>query len=369
MGYSKRLRLKAYLVFVFLVGLPMVAFSLFARSSARLRHKQRGLFVITTDKGVYVLNPESRELRRWILGHAFGIASGEMGTWYVSIYARQFSYVLKVRNTRRAWSLPHLFFWEPTMSRAGRIHQLDYHQDTVFIARSSTNSVLALDARTGEKRWERHVMVDASGLPIRSDNNHINSVFALDNGVIFVLHTLGGGFSGLGIMDSERFTVWRLGESGAHDVIPVEQGFFWSNSFGTTSLDSQSPRQEPSLVWQGFQGEWLELMPHTKFVRGVAVSKDWFVVGGSHHAKREKRLAGRGNLFLYRQSDEPLPDAQSSVLDVPFAQVYEILNFDSGCRHVGENRKISISEMRENLRALLGQEVASSTTTLLEASG
>lgn len=357
---SRKMRLISCLVFALFVGLP-IWLSQFRPAFRKWRGRENASetgFLISTDRGIFILSEPytATDLERLLTGHTFGVARGSNGELFLSIDALGFCYVLLVDP--RPWipKFPKVLISQRLDSKASRIHQLDIFQGVLYVASTMTNSVIAIDASLHQVLDEFPCVEDIAGRPIRGDHNHVNSVYALADSCLFMLHTWTEETSAIGIKTKQGISLYELGPVGSHDLVVAQSGIVWSDSFGkghgTAARDSVATVQRLEL-----SGSLAKFRPPTYFVRGIASNKLMSVVGGSHNAKRSERFSGQAELFLYEARD-PLPSAQvaARLLKCPFSQVYQICT-ESGMRSWDECRETKATVLTEILEKNLGPPV------------
>jgi len=132
-----------------------------------------------------------------------------------------------------------------------------------------------------------------------SDVNHVNSVFPMgETKMLVMLHNGGKTSSQICVLEHingaikeiTRFPTW---DTGCHNIF-TDGGIIAYNASGRGDFVVIDVATESVINRRRFPGH------HTK---GLAVTKDHYIVGYSEHAKREKRLASRGYLaFVNRES-------------------------------------------------------------------
>jgi hypothetical protein len=167
-------------------------------------------------------------------------------------------------------------------------HQIDLIGDRLFVADSYNNRVLVLE----ESRRQLHVvqeMYPAGRLDRgRESHNyvHLNSLWRSPNGVLAVLHNetrKTGRPSEIVLLDARGEIRERkaTGASHAHNILEYRGRHLYCDSNGGT------------LRWGGDVAFQCEL-----FTRGLAVTPEHILLGGSAYASREQRTQVEGRLYI-----------------------------------------------------------------------
>ena len=280
-----------------------------------------GSYLVTTDKGLLLLQGNSgRFLTTWtgygiaLLGDKIALVDEmEPRLSRVVILDRSSLLAGKYYWPNSAVSLPAIFE-QPYNSTNGRIHQLMAVGDaTILCAASEMNAVAKIDLPSGAIDLV-HPFSDQFGYPIKSgDHNHINSVFADDDGVYFVAYKAGHS-SMIGHIDSAGSLFgWAVEPKGYHDIYRTDHGFLVCDTFGR--YEHGAIVSERGSLISDF------MMHHALAPRGVGRDGDEWIFGYSHKGPRAKRFAGNGGLIVMRNEK---PD----LISLPSAQIYQIVQTD-----------------------------------------
>jgi len=170
------------------------------------------------------------------------------------------------------------------------VHQVARQGNVVLVANTGLNEIsLIQDGKfSGGYRFG----------DFSSDVNHVNSVFPMgETRMLVMLHNGGKSSSEVCVLERingaikeiARFSTW---DTGCHNIFTDGKIIAYNASgrgdFVVIDIATQSVINR------------LRFPGHTK---GLAVTKDHYIVGYSEHAKREKRLSSRGYLaFVNRES-------------------------------------------------------------------
>lgn len=189
------------------------------------------------------------------------------------------------------------------------VHQVSYYKGGLYVANTEFNDVafVLLDGS---------VQTKYSFEGKNEDINHINSVMAFNqNQLICLLHNHGNGPSEVAFMKHaspycielvNRAPLWHRG---CHNVFLDEENLAY-NASGKglfVVVDIKTQRIKRCIEFPG----------HTK---GLSVIDDYFVIGYSDHAEREKRKLSNGYLvFIDRSTLEVAAEINLNHISLPHA--------------------------------------------------
>lgn len=151
-------------------------------------------YYVTTNKGLFCLN--KNRVEKLLDAELYGIAlSGT--SFYLSAYFGKISTVLRGNlhdlQSRRRRIPMHPVYTTEVSSTNSRIHQIFFARGTLYIADSGRNTIVEYDEEPGVLTHETAPFVDAFDCPVHYDNNHINSVAAYHDYLIFTAYRAGPG--------------------------------------------------------------------------------------------------------------------------------------------------------------------------------
>ncbi|MBV9523402.1 MAG: hypothetical protein JO010_11445, partial [Alphaproteobacteria bacterium] len=241
----------------------------------------------------------------------------------------------------------------PTIDDGGRIHQIAVCGDALWIANTARNTLTKIDRHSGDLRANIAPFRCAHGHPIAIDHNHVNSVFAQPNYLLFGAFKINrrGAF---GLVGDGKIRIFPYRNMGVHDCIIAGEDFYASDSY---------------RMWDGARGGGVivngDILDKAhfdenpaSFVRGIAGEGDEIVIGNSHAGDRNARFRGQAALILARAG------RVTHRLALPSAQVYDILRED-GAHFARPPAPISFAEASAVLTRRLG--AAEAETPLRDA--
>jgi hypothetical protein len=194
------------------------------------------------------------------------------------------------------------------------LHQVSRQADGIYITSTGFNTINYLSDDENMLSW----VID----DITDDINHVNSVFPFgSNKALFLLHNRAKRDSEViaiqrtsdSLEPFARFPIW---DTCCHNLYVDNHRMCYNSSGGgdfvVVNLDNQSVEKR-----MHFPG-------HTK---GLAVTKDYFVIGYSEHVQREKRLTSRGMLVLIDRKSltvKKVIDPNAGNLPHPVGNINEI---------------------------------------------
>lgn len=278
-----------------------------------------GSYYITTDKGLFFI--EDSKLFKILDGAFYGIAFSDE-YYYLSAYFGKLSTVVRGRlDDLKACCSSNAMepvYTTQVASTNSRIHQVFFANGTLYIADSGRNTIVEYDEHSGRLTQETAPFLDQFGYPIYYDNNHINSVAAYNDYLIFTAYRAGSG-SMIGVVKDGKVVGFRYPNIGVHDVFVTDQNFFFCDSFGVGA-----PDQGGALICS--HGPFSEVFSQSPgwIVRGIAGDPQGeLLVGHSHKGDRRKRFRGNGALLLFQDCKF------RQELTMPYwSQTYQIIQAD-----------------------------------------
>lgn len=315
-------------------------------NAVSLSQRLIGDYLISTDLGIY--RACSDRLEQIFPFCTFGI-SVDKGVLYAVVTEGRWSFVIRAlmvqhENERLSLKNAGLLYKSETYYHNERFHQIHVRNGRLAIANTRSNSITFIDSENGKHIVDIYPLNDASGFPIKSDHNHINSVFQAGDITFFVAHNGGMLGSLVGYIYGDYVRASCFPNRGVHDIIPTDRGLVISDTFGSSKVDH---RNGGNLIYEG--RPLLTQKPDEigYMIRGVAGIGEEMLVGHSYHGKRKDRFKGSGGLLVFKQ--EKLVAFEK----VPFAQVYDIVRIDGKKLDV-EREKLSASEAEQLLVSTVG---------------
>lgn len=198
-----------------------------------------------------------------------------------------------------------------------RVHQLNARNGLLAFANTHRNAITVLDAKSGALISDIYPFNDATGFPIHTDHNHVNSVYLGSDCILFTAHNGGAIGSLIGVVHKDKVTAYAFPNRGIHDIIPTRDGITFSDTFGSSIKDFKGGGN------LHYRSDWLLPKDRDKgfMIRGVAGTGDELIVGHSFMGKREDRFTGQGGMLVYKGSD------MIANHPLPFAQVHDLIGF------------------------------------------
>ena len=284
--------------------------------------------LVTANNGLYLL--DRGDLRCLLPVRCFGVARHE-GTVFLGATAGIHSFVLSAQivsgdNIERLRNIEILARYE-TRYQNERIHQIAYDPRTNLIhcANCRGNSLLSVDSRGGGIVDEKQLFVDITGVPLRTDQNHINSVGINGDALLFTAHTAGEDGGALGFVADDVVRAYQYRSRGLHDVVIHDGGIMFTDSFRNCET-AERPNASGAIRFRGeeYLSQSIESGERKLVLRGLAMRGATLVVGFSSFAEwRAHRLGDTGGgIIVFR--DEKLV----GLIEGPFAQVHDVLPAD-----------------------------------------
>lgn len=300
-------------------------------------------YFVTSNDGLYWLRPGrlTKIFDAWTMG--IGLAGDDI---YLACAAKHRSMILRGSCTKKdgGWRVESAnpLYDVPTSSSNQRIHQVHVDRDRLVVANTARNTVMLLDRHTGALLQEVAPFRDVFGKPILYDQNHINSVSAHGDTLLFVAYR-GGDNALIGAMNAERLHLYKYENPGVHDILVDANRVIFSDTFG--------PNKEGQGGWPVVNGEVLDpdyfQKPPGYIVRGIASRNGEMLMGHSHKGERKVRFEGRGSLLVAREG------RVVECVEMPFSQIYDIMHV-SGEKFDGFAGGLSFDEVCERLRTYVG---------------
>jgi hypothetical protein len=299
--------------------------------------------LVTTNKGLFLLH--ASVWRCLLPVTCFGL-SRDGDTLYLGVSAGIHSFVLSAHVSNGpehvVLSDVRILIRYETRYHNERIHQIAFDpcRQQVVCANSRRNSLLVVDAGSGAIIDEKFLFTDATGFPIYTDQNHLNSVTPYGDVLLFTAHSAGKNGGALGFVADDYVRAYHYASRGAHDVMVHDGGIMFTDSF-RAGLAATRPDVSGAVRFRGndYRLDATDAVPRKIMVRGLVARDGVLVVGYSAYAKREVRpTAARGGVIIAGA------DGSRAAIDGPFSQVYDVLPFD-GLRSDHAGAPCSVEEL------------------------
>ncbi len=323
--------------------------SLASKPLSTLPVQLQNSYYVTTDKGMFFL--EGGRVTKILEAHLYGIAFSET-SYYLSAYFGKVSTVVRgnledLRKARAGVSIEEIYTTD-VASTNSRIHQIFFSNGTLYIADSGRNTILEYDETSGELTNETAPFFDLFGSPVHYDNNHINSVAAYHDYVVFCAYRAGSG-SLIGVIKDGKVAGFHYKNAGVHDIFVSDQDFFFGDTFG-----KGLPDRGGALIHSG--GLYSDVFSRSPgwVVRGIAGSLDGeLLVGHSHKGERRKRFKGNGALLVFEKGE-----FKQELVMPDWAQTYQIMQADGVFVRCTDGKgPLGYDALIQKLRTLLGEPV------------
>jgi hypothetical protein len=309
--------------------------------------------LVTSNKGLFVLWDD---LWRCLLPVVcFGVARHE-GRLFLGASAGIQTYIVSADITGSpadcALANVRTLLRYETRYRNERVHQIAFDPKTnhLICANSRRNSLLVVDADGGAVIDEKFLFADATGFPIFTDQNHINSVTVHGDTLLFAAHTVGSyNGSALGFVADDQVHAYRFESRGIHDVMIHDNGIMFTDSFRDSQV-AGNPDISGAIRFRGreYRTADTDAAPGKIMLRGLAARDRSIMVGYSGHAPREARFGSGGGGVIALG-----PEGSTIQVPGPFSQVYDVLPFD-GSRTDQAGSPRSAEQLDEAFRREVG---------------
>ena len=289
----------------------------------------QGDYIVGTSNGLMRMTPEG--LTRLLRGHYFGVSVSEDRKLYVAWFGmlrRRASAIFEIDLDRilsgRGLYRPRCVFLRYDDIDNDRIHQLCVAGDYLYAADTRCNSIIKLDRATGEVVKTMYVFFDEHDKPICFRHNHINSVSAYGDNLLFTaFHGRGG--SMLGLIGNNEVRYWAYENAGVHDIYLRGDKVLISDSFGN---------RKPGTVAEGTVGAVIENGKNMSeecfrglesyMIRGIAGTGPETIVGLSvlWRDPNRKYTDKVGGLLVCNGGGHEV------VAPLPFAQFFDVVRTD-----------------------------------------
>ena len=326
--------------------------------SASLATPLRGDYLISSDKGVF--RARGQTVENVFPFYTFGISIAK-DQFYAAVSIGDWSYVVGAHanvgaDGAFALSSFRLLRTIETRYHNERIHQIHARADKLAVTSTRSNSILVLDAHSGDLLLDIYPLCDATGFPISTDHNHVNSVYVAGDVIFFVAHNAGNIGSFVGFIHGDRVVASGFLHRGVHDIAPTKRGLLYSDTFGASTKDYRGGGNlrigRSTLLPTGHEKGLM--------VRGFAGTDNEMLVGHSHLGRRADRFKASGALLVLVGGEV------KSMSTMPFSQVYDIIRID-GRKFDDEICSLDAASARALLARDVGEPVYQAPYFVLKA--
>lgn len=292
----------------------------FFEKNYRFEKKINHSFLISSESGIWLFN-KGKKLRRIFPCYSFGIFL-DKNRLYIAISSQKKSNIISIDFYDKGLrNKPKLHYSQETLYHNEKIHQLVVRENYIFLANTCSNAITILSKENSKDSKVINIFPfhDLTGYPISKDVNHINSIFPLIDGIVFVAHNGGNLGSIIGIIFNKTCKFYAYKNRGCHDIFVNDKDLIFSDSFGYKSLDKKDSKKTGSIFYNK-----KNIYQQSHFTRGIFLGKDQNLIGSSFHAKRDLRFSGNGEINITDKNFNPL-----STMKLPFAQFHDIIGLEN----------------------------------------
>ncbi len=324
-----------------------IKFELLKRFNFKLRENKSfslfGEYFVSTDKGVFFIKNNTIEKKLNI--STFGITLSKKN-FFVSTSVNNNTLILKcdlknfLEDKYKKWTT---IFSKNISSDAGRIHQIDYYNDNLWIANTGQNTLTKI-SENGE--WKANIapFFCEDGHPINIDHNHINSINAFED---FLIFTAFKGFkkSIIGLVGKGKIYYFYYENIGIHDCVIENNKLIFSDTFRFWNHKGHG-----SLIINGNRFNDIFLKKnHAHCIRGYSSFKDEFICGSSNFGEREKRYNGKASLIVGNKN------RFNDTIKIKASQIYDIIRKDGFRNDDEKEKKYNFFEAKKIIEKALGK--------------
>jgi len=262
-----------------------------------------GIFFISSPKGLFLI--KNNKLIQLLKGNYFGITLRKNNV-YVYNQKRGFGRLIKlyckdIENIKIKIEITYLPYG---------CHQIDIVDDDILITNTYHNEIIFYNLE--KERITKKQIINGELNNKRKSLNyaHCNSIFSKDNSIYFMFHnetTKTNKSSQIAkySKDFKSIEIFEIKAGNAHNIYIKDNEFLFCNSNNNSLMIKN---KEP------FKCDY--------FTRGLSISDDIILVGGSEISSREKRKYSSGKVFVLNNQYKKLGEFQ-----VP-APVHDIRRLD-----------------------------------------
>lgn len=259
-------------------------------------------FIVGTSSGLWYLRGD--QLSQLTFASSYGITF-DGKKWYANQNLGQFSRIISFEidseSVRPVINNPNYF----ALGLPKSVHQIDYYKDVLYTVDTLNNRIITIDCHGKKKFYSQNKNSKKSQI-----DNHFNSIYITEKYVYLCAHN--------GTLVPKRYSeIYVLHRSSMklHEVIQTKAG----NAHNFIFKDEKILYCD-SVGGHLVHGNKSVFNSSDYFIRGLAVTGNYVLAGGSGFARREERAATDGALFILDKSFNHLKTFQLENI----GQVYEI---------------------------------------------
>jgi len=266
-------------------------------------------FIISTTTGLWILIKD--RVQQIAIGACYGITRIK-NRWYSSQRVGNYSRIISFRVNFTS-DIPLMV--DVRIEYTGlslNIHQIDSFDNELFFIETLKNRIGYIDIK-GKRKWVYPNRDMKSNTPAQ-DNNHFNSLYITKDYVYVLAHN---GWlkpkrnSQIYVLHKSNYrnhAILEIDSQEAHNIIFYEDELIYCDSKGG------------KLIW----GKKDIFTDEKYFLRGLAISKENIIIGGSEILERSKRTFSDGVIWFLDHNGS----IKESIALPKIGQIHEIRSFD-----------------------------------------
>lgn len=266
-------------------------------------------FIMGTSSGLWYLRGE--KLFQMTYGASYGITfDGER--WYANQNFGQYSRIISFEIDRESDRPKIMDMRNYILGLPRNVHQIDYCDNLLYVVDTQNNRIITVDKRGKKKYYFPNRKIKS-----KKNNNHFNSVFLTDKYVYICAHngTLKPkGYSEVYVLNKRNMKKHEIIETDAncaHNVLLKDGKILYCDSMvGALICDMEAVFKDSRF-----------------FMRGMAFSDNYLLVGGSQFASREERETTDSVIYILDKGFEHLKTIELESI----GQFYEIRGVNNDC--------------------------------------
>jgi hypothetical protein len=279
-------------------------------SEHQLDYTMNEEFIIGTSSGLWYLKGD--KLHQLTFASSYGITfDGER--WYANQNLGQFSRIISFKidsESDRPEIVCRSYF---SIGLPKNVHQIDFYNKLMYVVDTVNNCIITIDDEDKKRYYFPNTKIKKT-----VDNNHFNSIFITDKLIYICAHngTLKPKeYSEIYVVNKnnmKKHEIIQTRAGNAHNVILKDGKIIYCDSMAGKLICDKDTVYEDSKY----------------FMRGLSITDNYVLVGGSGFARREERASTDGILFVLDKSFKYMKTIELKNI----GQVYEIrgINGDYG---------------------------------------
>jgi len=319
------------------IFLKILIISLKILRNQNIRFPKEEKFIYSGDKGVYLFDGVNTKCV--YPGSAFGVAINDERI-FLAISSNRNNFVISFPVNHINFTISNDIETHYKLKTRNKIHQIAVKDNKILLANTTSNCITEIDLIKNNSVKNYFPFFDNFGRYIRSDHNHINAVYPLKDGFLFLSNQNRELGSILGINKKDKLKLFSYINAGCHDILSTNNEIIFSDSFG--GADKLKKFSSPSgLVWNE------KLIPiQSEFVRGIYIGQKYILSGASVSGSRSERFFGKAHIKFINQKTL-LPEKKYSI---NCSQIYMIIGLNG--ERIFRNNYLSLEETNSFDKAL-----------------